>query len=337
LTRRLASVAVVLAAIGASTTAATAGKAPNAPPKLVTSVPRAVSVGAGAKLSIRLSAPDPNRRDSVHIGAFLLPQGASLAAKDGNPAQALFRWTPLRGGTFVVTFSAQDHGSPRLAVTRAVKIVVRARPVAVSSPAGISRWAFVQKPVAVRTGPNDHARVLVSLGTRTPEGSQNLALVLARIDYADGRTWYEVRLPILPNNSTGWVPASAFDGLHPVATHLVVDREKLVATLYRLGRPIFRTPVGVGQSRWPTPAGQFYVRDLVLGYRDPFYGPAAFGTSARSRVLTDWPKGGYIGIHGTNQPGLLPGRVSHGCIRMPNSAIQTLRRLMPIGTPLTIR
>jgi hypothetical protein len=26
----------------------------------------------------------------------------------------------------------------------------------------------------------------------------------------------------------------------------------------------------------------------------------AFGTSARSVVLTDWPDGGFIGIHGTN-------------------------------------
>jgi lipoprotein-anchoring transpeptidase ErfK/SrfK len=47
--------------------------------------------------------------------------------------------------------------------------------------------------------------------------------------------------------------------------------------------------------------------------------------------------GGFIGIHGTNQPGILPGRVSHGCIRMRNSAILRLRRLMPLGTPVQIR
>jgi lipoprotein-anchoring transpeptidase ErfK/SrfK len=54
-------------------------------------------------------------------------------------------------------------------------------------------------------------------------------------------------------------------------------------------------------------------------------------------VLTDWPAGGFVGIHGTNQPQLLPGRVSHGCIRMRNSDILRLAALMPIGTPLTIR
>lgn len=69
---------------------------------------------------------------------------------------------------------------------------------------------------------------------------------------------------------------------------------------------------------------------------DPFYGPLAFGTSARSAVLTDWPGGGFVGIHRTNQPQILPGRVSHGCIRMPSASILRLAQLMPVGTPLTI-
>jgi lipoprotein-anchoring transpeptidase ErfK/SrfK len=44
-----------------------------------------------------------------------------------------------------------------------------------------------------------------------------------------------------------------------------------------------------------------------------------------------------IGIHGTNQPWLIPGRPSHGCIRVPNAAIRRLARRMPIGTPIRIR
>jgi len=53
-------------------------------------------------------------------------------------------------------------------------------------------------------------------------------------------------------------------------------------------------------------------------------------------VLSEWPGGGVVGIHGTNQPGLLPGRVSHGCIRVPNDAIVRLARKLPIGTPVRI-
>ena len=73
-----------------------------------------------------------------------------------------------------------------------------------------------------------------------------------------------------------------------------------------------------------------------MRYRSPFYGPLAFGTSARSAVLTDWPGGGFVGIHGTNRPELIPGRVSHGCIRMRNRDIERLGRLMPVGTPIII-
>ena len=91
-----------------------------------------------------------------------------------------------------------------------------------------------------------------------------------------------------------------------------VDLERLRATLLRDGRPLLRAPVGVGQRQWPTPRGRFYVRNKLVRYRSDFYGPLAFGTSARSAVLTDWPGGGFVGIHGTNQPDLIPGRVSHG-------------------------
>jgi lipoprotein-anchoring transpeptidase ErfK/SrfK len=75
----------------------------------------------------------------------------------------------------------------------------------------------------------------------------------------------------------------------------------------------------------------------LSGFGNPFYGPIAYGTSAKSAVLTDWPGGGFVGIHGTNQPQLIPGRISHGCIRMRNRNILRLSRLMPVGTPLTIR
>ena len=66
------------------------------------------------------------------------------------------------------------------------------------------------------------------------------------------------------------------------------------------------------------------------------YGSWAFGTSAYS-ALSDWPGGGVIGIHGTNQPWLIPGRPSHGCIRRRNRAIVRLVGLMSIGTPVQIR
>ncbi|MEY2430380.1 MAG: hypothetical protein QOC92_105, partial [Acidimicrobiaceae bacterium] len=150
------------------------------------------------------------------------------------------------------------------------------------------------------------------------------------------QSWYHVRLAILPNNSTGWVPKKALGRLYTVHTHLYVDLKTTKATLERNGKVVFKTIIGVGRSYWPTPRGQFYIRDKLVDFHNPSYGPVAFGTSARSAVLTDWADGGFIGVHGTNEPQILPGRVSHGCIRMPNASILTLARLMPVGTPLTI-
>jgi lipoprotein-anchoring transpeptidase ErfK/SrfK len=172
---------------------------------------------------------------------------------------------------------------------------------------------------------------------RTQDRTDELVLVLERARRR-GRTWYRVRLPILPNGTTGWVPRRALDPLRRVDTSLRVDRRRLRLTLRRRGRVIMRAPIGVGQSRWPTPRGDFYVRSRLWGYGlGSAYGPVALGLSARSAVLTDWPGGGFVGIHGTNQPGLLPGRVSHGCVRLRNRDIVRLDRLMPVGTPVTIR
>lgn len=154
---------------------------------------------------------------------------------------------------------------------------------------------------------------------------------------ADGHVWVEVRLPVLPNGSVGWVRRRSLGAYQTVSTHLVVDRTRLHATLYRDGTRIFSAPVGIGTNASPTPAGEFTVRSELTHFASAFYGPAAFATTARSAVLTDWPGGGFIGIHGTDAPQLLPGRVSHGCIRLRNRDILRLEALMPVGTPVTIR
>jgi hypothetical protein len=178
--------------------------------------------------------------------------------------------------------------------------------------------------------------VVTRLTTWTTDQTQNIVLVLERRTVAPGESWYRVRLPILPNNSTGWVPSSYLGALWTVHTHLYVSTEALTAKLVRDGKVVFRARVGVGRPKWPTPHGEFYVRDKLTRFGNPFYGPIAFGTSARSETLTDWPGGGFVGVHGTNEPGILPGHVSHGCIRMRNPDILRLARLMPVGTPLTV-
>jgi lipoprotein-anchoring transpeptidase ErfK/SrfK len=211
------------------------------------------------------------------------------------------------------------------------------KPVFLRSSAHVSRWAVIRTEVTVRAEPRIDAPAVAHLATRTPEGTSNIVLVLDHRVGEAGRLWIRVRPPVLDNQKTGWVPRAALGGYGTVRTRLVIDLGSFTATLLRDGREIFRARVGVGKPSWPTPTGEFYVRNKLTGYASPMYGPIAFGTSARSRVLTDWPAGGFVGIHGTDRPDLLPGRVSHGCIRMRNADILQLARLMPVGTPLTIR
>jgi len=210
-------------------------------------------------------------------------------------------------------------------------------PRPLGSTAHLTHWAPVRHTVVARTDPDAAATGAATLDATTPEGTRNLVVVLDRGVDAGGHPWVHVQLPVLPNGTTGWVPRRALGGYADVDTRLVVDVARLQATLYRDGRVLQRSPVAVGMPGWDTPLGEFYVRNRLTRYRSPMYGPVAFGTSARSPRATDWPAGGFVGIHGTDRPELVPGRVSHGCIRMRNADIVALARRMPVGTPVTIR
>lgn len=200
-----------------------------------------------------------------------------------------------------------------------------------------STWAYVTRRVAARTDPSGAAKVVKKLSTLTSDYTPELVLALDLRREADGTEWVRVRLPMRPNNSTGWVPREALGALRRVDTALRIDRGHTRATLYRDGRRIWRARVGIGKRQWPTPPGRFYVRErLIPRDKNTIYGIFAFGTNGYSSVLTDWPGGGVIGVHGTNEPGLIPGRISHGCVRVRNRQIARLRRLMPLGTPVHI-
>jgi L,D-transpeptidase catalytic domain len=195
----------------------------------------------------------------------------------------------------------------------------------------------VIRTVQARVAPAPTAAPLTTVATRTPERTTNILELLGTARREPSGLWQRVRLAVLPNGRTGWVPRSALGGSVFLDTRLVVDRQRFRATLLRDGVPVFTAAIGIGEPQWPTPAGNFYVRNVLTRYRSPFYGPVAFGTSARSPTLTDWPGGGYIGIHGTDQPSLIPGAISHGCIRMRNADILQLAALMPVGTPISVR
>jgi hypothetical protein len=250
--------------------------------------------------------------------------------------------TLLAGGSHQVG-GRRSHGARAGVTTAALAALPQPltgfaipRPRLLSDHSGATRWAAVLSATEARTRPSRSSPGVVRVSTRTPEGTTNLVVVIGEA-VVHGVDWVHARLAVLPDSRTGWLPRSALGGWQFVTTRLVIDRARQTLTLLRSGRVVFRARVGVGKPSTPTPAGQFYIRDRLTRYASAEYGPLAFGTSARSAYETDWPAGGFIGIHGTDQPGLIPGRISHGCIRLRNAAILTLGRLLPIGTPVTIR
>ena len=210
--------------------------------------------------------------------------------------------------------------------------------VVLSNGRTLSRWAYPQSGAIARKTPSRAAHAVGRLHFLTEDGQAEvyMALKKARVPLT-GVTWIQVALPKRPNHVTGWVAASALGALHSVRGRLVVRRSKLRATLYNgAGHAIWSAPVGIGRPSLPTPAGHFYVREKLRAIGSPIYGPYALGTSAYAPKLSDWPGGGVVGIHGTDEPQLVPGRPSHGCIRLRNADIIRLWHLISVGTPIDV-
>jgi lipoprotein-anchoring transpeptidase ErfK/SrfK len=227
----------------------------------------------------------------------------------------------------------------RLALATTVVLGVLASPAAardvkLSDERSFTRTAEVRKVVPVRRAPERGSRRVGRL-RRWTEGRFPETYLLQRRRLVGGEPWVRVRLPGRPNGRAGWVPADALRAARLVRWALVIDRKRLRIRLLRRGRVVWRAPVGIGAPGMETPRGRFWIREKFRG-GGGIYGPWAFGTSAYS-ALSEWPGGGVIGLHGTNQPGLVPGRPSHGCVRLRNRDIRHLARRVPIGTPVRVR
>src|SRR4051812_38662081 len=239
-----------------------------------------------------------------------------------RPALAVLS-AALVSGTVCASADAADLTHPSL-------------PGRLSDERTLTRWASALEPTPIRRAPRPDAASLARLRYYTEDRLPEIYVGLEQAVGADGRAWIRVRIPRRPNGTTGWVPRAALNGWHVSTAFLAIDRRGHEAVLYRGSRAVWRSRVGVGKPGTPTPTGRYYVRERIRNLAgNPSYGPVAFGTSAYSR-LSDWPGGGVIGIHGTDEPRLIPGAVSHGCVRVPNRAIRRLARLLSVGTPIRI-
>ena len=173
------------------------------------------------------------------------------------------------------------------------------------------------------------------LDTRNPLG-QLSPMLIEGAEFADGDAWYEVYLPLRPNGATAWVNERDVQ-LRSIDERIEIDLSDRMLRYFVHDEVKERFSVGVGTDATPTGRGEFYVWVKVY-YANPYqaYGIAALGLSGFSPVLSEWPGGGRMAIHGTANPGDRGRPVSHGCIRVYNDDMRKLIDV-PLGTPVEIR
>ncbi len=172
----------------------------------------------------------------------------------------------------------------------------------------------------------------LQLRNPTPNGVPRVFLVL---DHKPG--WLHVLLPVPPNDSEGWIPTRAVR-TNTTNYWLQVRTSQHRLRLYRGKKVLLDAPAAIGKADTPTPGGRYYLTELLQA-PDPTgpYGPYAYGLSGYSTSMTSF--NGHdpiIGIHGTNEPKLIGTSVSHGCVRVTNSTITRLAKMLPLGTPVQI-
>jgi len=208
-----------------------------------------------------------------------------------------------------------------------------------SSPAHVesvfpAAGQLVVHSVPVRKTPNPQAQVIRVMHAFRPDYRPQEMFAVREATGSDGQAWYRVSIPMRPNGTYGWVPASAVS-LAPTQGQIKISLSRRTIDLYWKGKHVWRGKVAIGAPGRETPSGKYFVAARFVPYHDPFLGVFAVETSAYSK-LTEWPGGGVVGIHGTSEPQLLGQAVSHGCVRVANLTADKLKRYAPLGTPISI-
>jgi lipoprotein-anchoring transpeptidase ErfK/SrfK len=108
----------------------------------------------------------------------------------------------------------------------------------------------------------------------------------------------------------------------PYVIYISTARKRLA--LMKDGTVIKRYPIGVGKMLTPTPTGTYTIINKAPNPGGPF-GVMWMGLSRP-----------HYGIHGTDNPASIGKTVSKGCVRMHNSHVLELSKIVPIGTKVVI-
>ena len=223
-------------------------------------------------------------------------------------------------------------GQPVASPTPGATGTSAARPTAAPVP----RWQVAKAvgTVVAYRAPSTAAAVRQRFNKVNANGFPSVFLVRSVRQVGD-TTWYDVWLPIRPNESHGWVREGSV-AIYTTTAKIVIHLSQRRLLVYRRGVLVGTFPVAVGMSQLPTPTGIYFVNQKL---RPPTlggpYGVLALGISAYQPRLPSWPQGGPVAIHGTNEDSLIGQAVSHGCVRMHNADVLKVSALVPTGSPVS--
>lgn len=192
-------------------------------------------------------------------------------------------------------------------------------------------------PAAVHAYPGSASPTISTIAATRPLTGSPTTLPVIATATAEGAPWAEVRLPQRPDGSTGWV-AAAGTRTSSDPWFIAVSRASRRARVYDGGHLVKSWPVIVGKPSTPTPAGNFFVAEIVHEGYGIVSGPYALATSAYSNVYQEFEGGpGQIAMHGIvglDDP--LGTASSHGCVRYSDADVTWLAHHIPAGTPIRI-
>ena len=264
----------------------------------------------------------------VLIASVLLAVAGFAAAVVVLPKQALAGAT----GTVATGTSTTLATSTTTTTTTTSK---KTKPTATVETVFPAAGGLLVNSVPVRKTPNPHGSVIRVMHMFRDDYRPQEMFAVRETTGSDGQAWYRVSIPMRPNGTYGWIPANTVK-LSPTHSQILVNLNARTIDIYRFGKHKWHGIVAIGAPGRETPVGHYFVAARFVPYHDPFLGVFAVETSAYSK-LTEWPGGGVVGIHGTDEPQLLGQAVSHGCVRVANVTAEHLRTLAPLGTPIWIK
>ncbi len=194
--------------------------------------------------------------------------------------------------------------------------------------------AAIERSMAITARPGEGRTIGEMPAGSRYYGTQHRAWILDRT--ANGR-FGKVAVPYSGSRATGWIRIAGLD-LSRTAYSVHADLSRHLITVKRLGETIMRMPAATGAAGSPTPPGRYFVTDLVPIPGGGSFGTYAFGLSGiQPNLPAGWTGGDQMAIHGTNDPGSIGTSASAGCLRVSERALDRLKPVLRLGTPVTIQ